>query len=424
MTLPTPPRPAQVRGGLGWIGPGVIMAASGIGASDIVAATVGGASHGLALPWALLVGVFFKFVLSEGLARWQLATGLTALEAWARHLPRWVTILFAGYLVLWSVAVSGALVSGCGLAVENITHGAVSRKWGGLAQALIVFLLIFSAHSGGLVRAMKPMIVLMFASIVVCAALTFREPTAVLRGLFVPTIPHGGGAYVLSLVGGIGGSVTLLSYNYLLRDEGKTDPTHLRAARLDLATAYAFTAVFGLSVMLIANRVFHSAGIRITDQEAVSRMANALADFAGPAGFYIYSIGFWVAVLVSLLGVWQTIPSIFADCHALLRRLPPSECEAAIDSKGRPYQTALLFMALAAVPFAFLDRPLSVVIFFTVLGSLFIPFLAGTLLYLNLRVPVPGFSNRAITNVVLGLIIVLFLAVGWVEMTGVLTRWR
>ena len=57
-----------------------------------------------------------------------------------------------------------------------------------------------------------------------------------------------------------------------------------------------------------------AAGVAITDREAVSRMAGALAAFTGSAGFYIYSIGFWAAVLASLVGVWQTIPSVFADC--------------------------------------------------------------------------------------------------------------
>ncbi len=408
----------------GWLGPGVIMATSGIGASDIVAATVGGATYGLALLWALLLGAFFKFVLSEGLARWQLATGSTALEGWARQLPRWVLVLFAGYLVLWAVAVSGALIGGCGLAIENITGGAVSRTWGSFAQALAVFALIWSAHSGVLARVMKPLIVVMFVSIVLCAALTFREPVAVLRGLFVPIIPSGGGTYVLSLIGGIGGSLTLLSYNYLLRDTGKVDPRNLRAVRLDLATAYIFTAIFGLAVMLIANRVFYSAGIAITDREAVSRMAGALSALTGSTGFYIYSIGFWAAVLASLVGVWQTIPSVFADCYSLLRGMPPEERNAATQLGSPPYRTALLFMALASVPFAFVDRPLLIVIAFTVLGSLFIPFLAATLLYLNNRVafPAPLRSNRLSTNIVLSLIVVLFLVVGALEIGAIVTR--
>ena len=400
------------------------MATSGIGASDIITATVGGATHGLALLWALALGAFFKFVLSEGLARWQLATGSTALEGWARHLPRWVLGLFAGYLVLWAVAVSGALVSGCGLAIENLTGGAVSRSWGGCAQAVAACALIWSAHAGRLARVMKPLIVVMFVSIVACAALTFREPVAVLRGLLVPAIPGGGATYVLSLIGGIGGSLTLLSYNYLLRDEGKVDPRNLRAVRLDLATAYLFTAIFGLSVMLIANRVFYSAGIAITDREAVSRMAGALAALTGRAGFYIYSIGFWAAVLASLVGVWQTIPSVIADCYGLLRRLPPEERKATAQPRATPYRAALLGMALASVPFAFLDRPLLIVIAFTVLGSLFIPFLAATLLYLNKRIPFPAplRPNRPATNLVLVLIVFLFLVVGAVEIGGLLKR--
>ncbi len=418
-SVPPAPRPV-----FHWFGPGVVMAASGIGASDIVSATVGGATYGRTLLWALALGAFCKFVLSEGIARWQLATGTTVLEGWARHFPRWVLGLFAGYLVLWAVAVSGALVSGCGLAVESITRGAVPRTWGGCAQAAAAFALIWSAHAGGLARVMKPLVVVMFVSIVACAALTFREPAAVLRGLVVPAIPRGGGTYVLSLIGGIGGSLTLLSYNYLLRDKGQVDPRNLRAVRLDLATAYGFTALFGLSVMLIASRVFHAAGVALTDGEAVSRMAGALAALSGPAGFYIYAAGFWAAVLASLIGVWQTIPSIFADCHGLLRRKPPEQRRAATQPGSPPYRTALAFMALASVPFAFLGRPLFVVIAFTILGSLFIPFLAATLLFLNNRAdfPSPLRPNRLPTNLLLGLIIVLFLIVGVREIASVLAR--
>ena len=400
------------------------MATSGIGASDIITATVGGATHGLTLLWALGLGAFFKFVLSEGLARFQLATGLTALEGWSRYLPRWVMGLFAVYLVLWAVAVSGALVSGCGLAIENISGGAVPRTWGGFAQAVAAFTLIWMAHTATFTQVMKPLIIVMFASILACAALTFREPVAVLHGLFIPEIPRGGGTYVLSLIGGIGGSLTLLSYNYLLRDEGKVDPKNLRAVRLDLATAYLFTAIFGISVMLISNRVFYAAGVAISDRDAVSRMAGALEALTGPAGFYIYSLGFWAAVLASLTGVWQTIPSVFADCFCLLRQVPTNLRKAAIRPGSRSYRRALLFMALASVPFAFLGSPLVIVVAFTILGSFFIPFLAGTLLYLNQRTAFapPLGKNRLATNIVLGLIIILFAIVGPVEITELLGR--
>jgi Mn2+/Fe2+ NRAMP family transporter len=45
-------------------GPGLIVAATGIGSGDVVSATVGGARYGVALLWAIALGAFFKFVLS------------------------------------------------------------------------------------------------------------------------------------------------------------------------------------------------------------------------------------------------------------------------------------------------------------------------------------------------------------------------
>jgi len=418
MSAPSPDPPPVRRKSFGWAGPGLIMAASGIGASDIVSATVGGAAHGFTLLWALLIGTFFKFVLSEGLARWQLATGTTLLEGWARYLPRWVMALFAIYLVLWSIAVSGALVSGCGLAVETLSHGLIPRTWGGFGQAILAFLLIRFTGGNALSRFMKPLIAVMFVTVVACAVLTFHDPSGVLRGLTLPTIPEGAGAFVLSLIGGIGGSLTLLGYNYLLRDEGRVDAANLRAVRRDLAAAYLFTAVFGISVMLIASRVFHSAGVAITDREAVTRMAEALAEQTGRVGFYFYSLGFWAAVTASLLGVWQSIPGVITDCHRLLTQRPNEASK--IGNIG--WRAALAFMALASVPFAFVGRPLVIIIAFTVLGSLFIPFLAATLLYLNTRIPFPPplRSNKPITNIVLGVILVLFLVVGAIEIASLL----
>jgi Mn2+/Fe2+ NRAMP family transporter len=415
-----PPAPLKRHARMQWFGPGLIMAVSGIGASDIISATVGGATYGTTLLWALVLGAFFKFVLTEGLARWQLATGTTLLQGWARYLPRWVLLLFCAYLVLWSIAVSAALISGCGLALVNISAGRVSFVAAALGHALAAFLLLRFAGTEFLGRIIKPLIAVMFVSVVGCAALSFRDLGALLSGLFVPSLPKGGSAYVFSLIGGIGGSLTLLNYNYLLRDQHRVDPASLRHIRFDLALAYVFTAVFGLSVMLIASRVFQAAGIRITDNEAVSRMAGQLAEVTGPAGFYVYSIGFWAAVLASLLGVWQTVPHIFVDCWDLLRRNSPVPPGATTERRPA-YVVALTFMALAAVPFAFVRRPLFLVVAFTILGSLFVPFLAATLLQLNNRVPWPAAirHNRPMTNVVLAFVLLVFLIVGAIEVLSV-----
>lgn len=393
------------------------MAVSGIGASDIISATVGGAIYGTSLLWALVLGAFFKFALTEGLARWQLATGTTLLQGWAQHLPRWILVIFFIYLVLWAIAVSGALISGCGLALENLSAGKISFTAASIGHAVMAFILIGLLRTRRFDLVIKPLVAVMFASVVICGAFTFPDAPDFVRGLFLPHIPKGGAGYVFSLIGGIGGSLTLLNYNYLLREEGRVDARNLRAVRIDLALAYLFTAIFGLSIMLIASRVFFMTGIPLTNNAAISRMTGELEQLIGPAGFYIYSIGFWAAVLASLLGVWQTVPHIFVDCWSLVRPRRPNS-----SGTRRSYLRALAFMALVALPFAFVRRPLFLIVAFTILGSLFIPFLAATQLYLNNKLPWPGAvgHNSIATNAVLALVLLLFVAVGGWEILGLL----
>ncbi len=395
-------------------GPGLIVAATGIGAGDVISATVGGARYGEALLWAIVVGAFFKFILNESVARFQLATGLTALESWAAYLPGWVRVYFGTYLVLWTVAVSAALANACGLGISNLTRGAVPQSWGAVAHALFGFAFVLVGGFSGFEKAMRILIGAMFFSIVACAVMTFTEPAAFFRGLVVPRIPPGGAAYLLSLIGGIGGSVTLLSYNYWLREENMTGPEHVGFVRKDLGLAYSFTAIFGVSIMTIAGRAFHARGIPLTDSEAVPRMAEMLGSTVGPIGFYVYSLGFWAAVFASLLGVWQSVPYLYADFYALWKNVSPSERAEMTRVSSTPYRIALAFISMAPLPFAFLGRPIFIIVAFTIVGSLFLPFLAATLLWLDRKVPWPGAVPRTsrLTTALLALILVLFVAIG------------
>ena len=63
------------------IGPGLLVAATGVGAGDLATASFTGSLLGTAVLWAVVIGAFLKFVVTEGLARWQLATGETLLWA-------------------------------------------------------------------------------------------------------------------------------------------------------------------------------------------------------------------------------------------------------------------------------------------------------------------------------------------------------
>jgi Mn2+/Fe2+ NRAMP family transporter len=340
-------------------------------------------------------------------------TVFSAPDAPAKNVVR--LIYFACDLVIWTVSVSAALTSASGLGIANLTNGAIPRSWGAVSHSLIGGALVLVGGFKGFEKVMKVLITTMFFSIIACAALTFHDPAAVLRGLVVPAIPHGGGSSVLSVLGGIGGSIAMLAYNYWLREEKMVGPKWLGYVRADITIAYVFTAVFGMSIMIVANQAFHVAGVTITNAQAVTKMAGTLGAIIGPIGFYAYSIGFWAAVFASLLGIWQSLPYLFADYYGLMRKCPRAQREQLTAVTSTPYRAALLFTTIVPIPFAFIDQPLIIIRTFTIVGSLFIPFLAATLLYLNnYRIPatsgVP--RNSVLTNVVLVFALILFAVVG------------
>jgi Mn2+/Fe2+ NRAMP family transporter len=395
-------------------GPGLVVAATGIGSGDVVSATVGGARYGVVLLWAIVAGAFFKFVLSEGIARWQLATGKTALEGWADYLPPWVKWYFGAYLVLWTVSVSAALTNACGLGITNLTGGIIPQSGGAVIHTLIGFAFVYFGGYGNFEKLMKILVGVMAFSILVCAVLTLQNPLVAAAGLVIPSIPLGSGTYVLSLIGGVGGSITMLSYNYWMREENMKGAGFLSYVRGDIAVAYVFTALFGISIMLIASDAFFTAGVPLRDAEAVPKMAAALGALLGPFGFLAFSVGFWAAVFASLLGVWQSVPYLYADFYGILTHLPTEQRREIVKVTSTPYRIALAFITLVPIPFAFTGQPIAVIVIYTIVGSLFVPFLAATLLFLNNKVkwtePVP--HNSLVTNALLVAILALFAIVG------------
>ena len=335
-------------------------------------------------------------------------------EGWAEYLPAWVNIYFGAYLVVWTVAVSAALTNATGLGIANLTSGRISQPWGAVAHSLFGFAFVWFGGYSGFEKLMKTLVGIMGFSILTCAALTLHDPLPALRGLVVPVIPPGSGTYVLSIIGGIGGSITMLSYNYWMREEKLGGPGALGYVRGDVGIAYVFTALFGISIMLIANQAFFLPGVTITDAQAVPKMAEMLGTMLGRFGVVAYSIGFWAAVFASLLGVWQSVPYLYADFYSIVSKMPPEARLEAVKVTSTPYRLALAFISIVPIACAFTGQPIQIVITYTIVSSLFVPFVAATILYLNNRVawtePVP--KNAWITNLLLVAILVLFAFVG------------
>ncbi len=401
----TPPR--RFVDTLRMVGPGLVVAATGVGAGDLVAAAKAGALYGLPLLWTAVLGALLKFVLAEGVARWQLATGETVLEGWMKMLGRPVKILFLAYLLVWTFIVAAALMSACGLAAHALFPQLSVQVWA-MLHALAGLAFVWRGGYGLFESAMKWAIGLMFLAIVGSAALQAPPAGETLRGFLIPSLPEGSTIFVLGVIGGVGGTLTLLSYNYWLAEKGWRGREWMRGARVDLGVGYLLTGLFGIAIILLGGMILLPRGITISGSKGVLEMAVILAERFGRPGELVFLIGFWGAVATSLLGVWQGVPYLFGNYVGLMRGATADEMPRYTDARSRLYRTYVLFMTFPPMLLLLLGKPVWLVIAYAALGALFMPFLAGTLLVMNNRKELGELRNGLWANAGLILSLLLF----------------
>jgi Mn2+/Fe2+ NRAMP family transporter len=390
------------------LGPGIVVAATGVGAGDMIAASVAGAKYGVVIIWAAVLGTVIKFFLNEGVARWQLATGSTMIEGWKQKLNNWVSIYFIAYLFLWGFIVGGALIAACGLAAHAMFPILSVKTWG-IIHSLLALALVFLGRYRLLEPMMKLFIAMMFGVVFISAILIQPEWGEIFKSLLIPRLPAGSAKFIMGVIGGVGGSVTLLSYGYWIREKkwlGKESSKHVRT---DLIVAYALTGLFGMAIIIIA------AGVKpevITGSKMVIGLATQLGTATGPIGKWMFLVGFWGAVFSSMLGVWQGVPYLFADAMLVYKDKQFNITNHHIDSRSPKYLFFLFFLAIPPMVLLFLGKPVWIVVIYSITGAFFMPFLGVLLLIMNNKVKwVKDFKNNLLINIMLmaGLILFAFL---------------
>lgn len=375
------------------IGLGFVVAAAGIGGSDVSLAALTGSQYGYALLWAIALGALLKFSLNEGIARWQLATGESVLEGVCTRLGWLGRAIFLVYLLPWTFFVGASLISACGVAASTlapfIENPKLSKLTLGGAQSFAAVILVLTGGFDVFRRVMGVLTLVMVATVIAAAAMLRPDPLELLEGLFTPRLPAGekGAQWTLALMGGIGGTVTMLAYGYWIREAGIHGVDRLSGCRLDLACGYIMTAAFGIALTVIA------AGVPISSsgEDVFQKIAAQLHERLGPLGRWLYLIGVWCAVVACMLGVWQSVPMLFADWVRLLKSPSNSptaksaaaatEIELTRTTAYRAYAIGLGVLPLVGVWNNYSD----VQRWFGLIGSAFVPLLAITLLILNNR---------------------------------------
>lgn len=430
MTSPPTPDEPRRRGLLTLIGPGLLVAATGVGAGDLATGAFSGANLGVAVLWAVVLGAAIKFVLNEGLARWQLATGTTVLEGTARHFGRVTVGLFLLYLIVWSFFVGSALMSACGVAAHAIVplgEAANDKVLYGMLHSAVAVVMVWLGGYRLFEKVMSACIAVMFLTVVASAIAVGPDWSDVLKGLLVPMIPQmdeagAGLEWTVALMGGVGGTVTVLCYGYWIREEGRAGLDELKTCRIDLLTGYGMTALFGIGMVILGSQ------LQIDGAKGASLvvlLGDRLAETLGQTARIAFLAGAWGAVFSSMLGVWQSVPYLFVDSLNLLAGRSPDQIERSLQTSSPVYRCSLL--AIAIVPALGLVGSFEKVqLAYGIVGAAFMPILAVALIFLNGSAKRIGSAGRSsvFVTVILAAVVGFFCWAGYFDVQKKLEKAR
>ena len=381
-------------------GPGALVTAAFIGPGTIATCSVAGASFGFALLWGLVFSIIATVVLQEMAARLGVITQQGLGEALRKHfssaLPRALTaILVISAIAIGNAAFEAGNILGATLGLESVGLPGDARPWV-LLIGLVTFLVLFSGSYKVIERVLVVLVILMSLTFLTTAIFVQPDLRAVLRGMFVPTIPDGA---LLAVVGLIG--TTVVPYNLFLYASAVqkrfSRPEQLPEARRDISVSVILGGFISMAIVVSAAMAFYGQDASVTTGSDLARQLEPLLGKWSRyfIGLGLFSAGISSAITAPLAAAWAT--------SGVLGWNP--------DMRSWRFRAVWMCILLAGVAFAVLGfRPIEVIVFAQAANGILLPVIAIYLLRVMNSARVMGtHKNGWLSNLLGGLVILVTL---------------
>lgn len=265
-------------------------------------------------------------------------------------------------------------------------------------------------------KLMTALVAVMFCTVVALAVIVAPDLPAMARGL-IPTLPEGAAYYTLGLIGGVGGTITLAAYGYWIGEKGWRGPGWMRVMKLDNRVGYAVTGVFVVAMLIVGAELLYASNIALAggDRGLLDLDGVLRARFGNVVGV-MFLVGFFAASFSSLIGVWHGVSLMFADFWSHMS----GRGGDGLAREGSPaFRAYLLWLTFPPMALLFMDRPFGLIVAYGALGSVFMPFLAGTLIWLlNSRRTPAEWRSGWLSNGMLAAAGLLFCVLAGRELVG------
>jgi Mn2+/Fe2+ NRAMP family transporter len=337
------------------IGPGVLYAATAVGASHLVQSTRAGASYGCALVLLIAVTFVAKYPAFRFGAQYASTTGNSLLHGY-RYQGRWAVAIY----VVIALGTMFAAVPAVTLITAGLTKVAFGLQTGTFGISVVILagctmILIFGGYHllDHLVKAL--MVVLTIATLI-ATGLVIPNINWAVSGTIIPTgLVNADVFFIVALLGLMPSSVDISVWHSLWSVAKARDSNHapsLRQSLADFHLGYVGAFVLALCFVLLGAGVMHDSGLQFESgatefaAQLIDLYKKTLGDWSGPLIGIVAVAVMFSTVLTGLDGYPRALVSlvnIFAN-----EKSPPRDASNA-DAIGRKvYATSLICLALGS----------------------------------------------------------------------------
>jgi manganese transport protein len=392
------------------IGPGMVLAASIVGSGELIATTTLGAKQGYLALWLILLSCVIKPVVQGELGRYTVATGETALEAFARvpgpRLPgargqvNWLVICWL-LTVLLSLLQVGGMFGGVAQVLNLLVPMVSVNVWVGICLALTLALLLGGGYNR--IEKLAVLKVSFFTVLTICAAAVLLvRPGAfsthdLVEGLSFK-VPIGGLATALAVFGITGvGATELVMYPYWCIEKGYArycGPRDgsadwlarargwIRVMHLDIACSLVIYTCATLAFYLLGAGVLHRLGLEPKGNEMIVTLSRLYTETLGGWALWL----FYAGAVITLYGTVFASTAAHARVTADLVRMSGGFARNDADARGRWRDINTVILAtLPAIFYWIVGSPVQMVVAGGIAQALMLPLIGLAAVYLRHR---------------------------------------
>lgn len=340
------------------IGAAFLMATSAVGPGFLTQTAVFTAQLGASCAFVILASVVFDLAAQLNIWPVIVASGERAQDVANRVLPG-LGYFLAALVALGGLAFNIGNVAGAGLGMNVMFGIPVST---GAAISAAIGIAIFLVREAG--RAMDRFALLMgFVMIALTTYVAFASQPPLVEAALRSVAPaRFDGFAIVTLVGGtVGGYITFAGAHRLL-DAGVAGAEAVRKANGSAVTAIGVASLMRVLLFLATLGVV-ATGLTL---DPANPPASVFAHATGSAGYRIFGVVMWTAAITSVVGAAYTSISFLRGMTSTIDR----------------YWTrwVVAFIAISAIVFLFVGRPVRVLVLVGALNGLILPISLGVML--------------------------------------------